>query len=86
MKNAFALFVEGFMEDWNGASAKPAGNPQPPKATAAGFDVGTHLTAEELDTVFSLLAEPPYATPLDKPTEQALQRTDAPCVTDVLNA
>jgi hypothetical protein len=82
MKNAFALFVEGFMEGWNGASAKPAGNPQPPKATAAGFHVGTHLTAEELDTVFSLLAEPPYATQLDKPTEQAPQTTDAPCVTD----
>ena len=71
------------MEGWNGASAKPAGNPQPPKATAAGFDVGTHLTAEELDTV---LAESPYATPLDKPTKQALQTTDTPRVTDVLDA
>lgn len=86
MKSAFALFVEGFMEGWNGASAKPAGNPPLPKATAAGFDVGTHLTAEELDTVFSLLVEPPCTATCNKSTEQALQTTDGPSVTDVLNA
>lgn len=86
MKNAFALFVEGFMEGWNGASAKPAGNPQPPKATAARFDACTHLTAEELDTVFSLLAEPPCTATRDQPTEQAPQATDASRVTDVLDA
>ena len=86
MKKVITLFIEGFMEGWNGASAKPAGNPQPPKATAAGFDVGTHLTVEELDTVFSLLAEPPCVTLRDKPTEQAPQTTDAPRFTDVLDA
>ena len=86
MKSAFALFVEGFMEGWNGASAKPDGTPHPPKAADTGFVVGTHLTAEELDTVFSLLAEPPCTATYDKPTEQAPQTTDAPRVTDVLDA
>ena len=86
MKKAMTLFIEGFIEGWNGSSVKPAGNPQPPKATATGFDVGTHLTAEELDTVFSLLAEPPCATSRDKPTEQAPQTTDTPRVIDVLDA
>lgn len=86
MKKAIALFIEGFIEGWNGVSAKPAGNPHPPKVAAARFDVSTHLTAEELNTVFSLLAEPPCATARDKPTEQALQTTNAPRVTDVLDA
>ena len=44
MKKAITLFIEGFIEGWNGSSVKPAGNPQPPKATATGFDVGIHLT------------------------------------------
>lgn len=86
MKKAIALFIEGFIEGWNGASVKPTANPHPPEATATRFDVCTHLTVEELDTVFSLLAEPPCVTPRDKPTEQAPQTTDAPRVTDVLDA
>ena len=86
MKKAIALFIEGFIEGWNGVSAKPAGTPHPPKAADTGFVVGTHLTAEELDTVFSLLAEPPCTATYDKPTEQAPQTTDAPRVTDVLDA
>lgn len=86
MKKAIALFIEGFIEGWNEVSAKPAGTPHPPKAADTGFVVGTHLTAEELDTVFSLLAEPPCTATYDKPTEQAPQTTDAPRVTDVLDA
>jgi len=86
MKKAIALFIEGFIEGWNGTSGKLTGNPPPPKATAARFDACTHLTAEELDTVFSLLAEPPCTATYDKPTEQAPQTTDAPRVTDVLDA
>ena len=86
MKKAIALFIEGFIEGWNEVSAKPAGTPHPPKAADTGFVVGTHLTAEELDTVFSLLAEPPCTATYDKPTEQAPQTTDVPRVTDVLDA
>ena len=86
MKRAIALFIEGFIEGWNEVSAKPAGTPHPPKAADTGFVVGTHLTAEELDTVFSLLVEPPCTATYDKPTEQAPQTTDAPRVTDVLDA
>ena len=86
MKKAITLFIEGFIEGWNGASAKPAGTPHPPKAADTGFVVGTHLTAEELDTVFSLLVEPPCTATCNKSTEQALQTTDGSSVTDVLNA
>lgn len=52
MKKTITLFIEGFIEGWNGTSGKLTGNPPPPKATAARFDACTHLTAEELDTVF----------------------------------
>jgi len=86
MKKAIALFIEGFIEGWNEVSAKPAGTPHPPKAADTGFVVGTHLTVEELGTVFSLLAEPPCTAMCDKPTEQVSQTTDVPRVTDVLDA
>ena len=86
MKKTITLFIEGFIEGWNGTSGKLTGNPPPPKATAARFDACTHLTAEELDTVFSLLAEPPCTATCDQPTEQAPQATDASRVTDVLDA
>lgn len=86
MKKAIALFIEGFIEGWNEVSAKPAGTPHPPKAADTGFVVGTHLTVEELGTVFSLLAEPPCTATCDKPTEQVSQTTDVPRVTDVLDA
>ena len=86
MKKAIALFIEGFIEGWNEVSAKPAGTPHPPKAADTGFVVGTHLTAEELDTVFSLLAKPPCTATCDKPTEQVSQTTDVPRVTDELDA
>lgn len=86
MKKTITLFIEGFIEGWNGTSGKLTGNPPPPKATAARFDACTHLTAEELDTVFSLLAEPPCTETCDQPTEQAPQATDASRVTDVLDA
>lgn len=86
MKKAIALFIEGFIEGWNEVSAKPAGNPSPSTTTSARFDACTHLTAEELGTVFSLLAEPPCTATCDKPTEQVSQTTDVPRVTDVLDA
>jgi hypothetical protein len=79
-------FVEGFVQGWNGASAKPAENPQLPKVVAARFDASPHLTPEDLETVFALLAKPPYTVASNKPAEQASPTMGTHRVADVLDA
>ena len=86
MKKTITLFIEGFIEGWNGTSGKLTGNPPPPKATAARFDACTHLTPEDLETVFALLAKPPYTVASNKPAEQASPTMGTHRVADVLDA